>query len=188
MQGLVAMGDGLKLDAYSRSLQQTGIGCPSGVTINEVHYQNDRTDIGEFVELAGDPGEVVSGFTLVILAYVLGLQGEIANIQDEFVITGTPDIAVPSGSNSPFGVTVVALDNRRLRDAGLALLDDANPKNLCDFISYGTNVFQEDNSNLEFGTLSLTGVDSIPTGVSEPANGPITQSIARTDRRTGTAV
>jgi len=42
----------------------------AGMTINEFHYDNAGTDIGEFVEVVTDPGQrtdVVNGEVLVIL-------------------------------------------------------------------------------------------------------------------------
>ena len=42
--------------------------CPAfanaGVWINEIHYDNDGTDVGEFIEVAGDAGTSLSGWSL----------------------------------------------------------------------------------------------------------------------------
>ena len=39
---------------------------PGPVFINEIHYDNDGTDVGEFIEIAGPAGTSLSGWKIVL--------------------------------------------------------------------------------------------------------------------------
>lgn len=79
--------------------------------INELHYDNASTDVGEFVEIAGAAGTDLSGYTLVAYngsggaSYMTtNLAGLIPNLQGGF---GTLSFATPSLQNGPDGVALV---------------------------------------------------------------------------------
>ena len=130
-------------------------GSPGGavVWINEFHYDNDGTDTGEFVELAGTAGTSLSGWTL--LGYngngggvyaTVNLSGVLPNQQSGFGVASFPLAGMQNGSPD-----------------GIALVDDAGQ--VVQFLSYE-------------GTFTATGgaangLVSTDVGVSEPTTSPI---------------
>jgi predicted extracellular nuclease len=86
----------------------------SSVFINEFHYDNDGTDAGEFIELAGRAGTNLTGWSLVLyngangLAYnTLALSGAFADLANGF---GVLSFAYPSNglqNGSPDGIALV---------------------------------------------------------------------------------
>ncbi|HVJ02623.1 MAG TPA: Calx-beta domain-containing protein [Sphingomonas sp.] len=89
---------------------------PANVFINEIHYDNASTDVGEFIEVAGLAGTNLTGWTLVLYngasssrsSYAtLNLSGTIANQENGF---GTISIAGPASgiqNGDPDGVALV---------------------------------------------------------------------------------
>ena len=95
-------------------------GAPNGtppvtVAINEFHYDNLDTDVGEFVEVAGTVGADLTGWTVVLYngnggaAYAtLALSG---TLTDDGTGTGFASVAAPGMQNgSPDGLALVAPD------------------------------------------------------------------------------
>ena len=97
------------------------------VWINEFHYDNSGTDIGEFIELAGPAGESLTGWTLVLYN---GSNGSAYNTVDlsDFVL---PDLG------SGFGAIVIDFPTNGIQNGspdGLALVDGDGT--VMEFISY----------------------------------------------------
>lgn len=88
------------------------------VWINELHYDNDGVDTGEFVELAGIAGTVLTGYRILLynggggaVYNTVNLSGTIPNEQNGF---GTVRIAYPANgiqNGSPDGVALVGPDD-----------------------------------------------------------------------------
>lgn len=117
------------------------------VWINEFHYDNDGTDTGEFIELAGPAGQSLNGWQLV--AY----NGNGGSVYKTVTLSGV----IPEQQNQ-YGV--IAFDFTALQNGapdGIALVN--NQGQVVQFISYE-------------GTLTATdgpaiGMTSIDVGVSE---------------------
>ncbi len=89
-------------------------GAASTVFINEIHYDNDGTDAGEFIEIAGPAGTNLSGWAIELYNGSGGarydvdaLSGTIPNQQGGY---GTVSISYPSNgvqNGSPDGIALV---------------------------------------------------------------------------------
>jgi predicted extracellular nuclease len=85
---------------------------PVNVFINEIHYDNDGTDVGEGVEIAGLAGTNLAGWSIVLYngnggaSYgTIALSGVIADQTNGF---GTVGVSIPNIQNgSPDGVALV---------------------------------------------------------------------------------
>src|SRR5215216_5943766 len=84
------------------------------VFINEFHYDNDLTDVGEFVEIAGPAGTNLSGWTIILYNGSGGapytttsLSGVIPNQCNSFgmVVVNYPSNGIQNGS--PDGIALV---------------------------------------------------------------------------------
>ncbi len=128
------------------------------VWINEFHYDNDGSDVGEFVEVAGTAGTDLTGWSIVLyngnggVSYdTKSLSGTLAN--DTGTGFGFQDIATPGIQNgSPDGI---------------ALVDDSN--NVVQFLSYEGS-FTATNG-------PANGLTSTDIGVSELGSTPVGQSL-----------
>ncbi|WP_372616859.1 ExeM/NucH family extracellular endonuclease [Falsiroseomonas sp.] len=125
------------------------------VWINEFHYDNDGTDTGEFVEVAGTAGTDLAGWSLVLYngnggtSYdTRSLSGVIANQSGGF---GTVSFSYPSN-----GIQNGSPD-------GIALVDDTGA--LVQFLSY-------EGSLVGVGGAA-DGVASTDIGISQASNTPI---------------
>jgi endonuclease I len=129
----------------------------SAVWINEFHYDNDGTDVGEFVEIAGNANTDLSGWRVIAYngnggtAYItVNLSGVIPNQQNAY---GTLAFDVSDLQNG-------APD-------GIALVDASNT--VIDFISYeGTLTAADD---------VAVGQSSNDVGVSETSTTPVGYSL-----------
>ncbi|MEM9712779.1 MAG: hypothetical protein AAGA17_11225, partial [Actinomycetota bacterium] len=132
----------------------------STVFINELHYDNDGADTGEFVEVAGPAGTDLTGWTVVFYngnggaSYATATLGEV--LADESGGYGFVEV-VQSGiqNGSPDGVALV--------DAGGVVVE---------FLSYEGD-FAATNG-------PAAGLTSTDVGVSEPGDTPIGLSLQRT--------
>lgn len=131
------------------------------VWINEFHYDNDGSDTGEFVEVAGLAGTDLTGYTIV---YYNGANGNTYSpnsnlsgiIDDEFIGYGALSFARPDIQNgSP---------------DGLALVKDGTT--VIEFLSYEGS-FTANNG-------PAAGMTSTDIGVSEPGSQAIGESLSRT--------
>lgn len=131
----------------------------ANVFINEIHYDNSGSDVGEAVEVAGTAGTDLNGWTLVFYngnnsqSYrTTNLFGVLPNQQDGF---GTLAFTLPSN-----GIQNGAPD-------GLALVNAANQ--VVQFLSYeGSMVAINGPAN---------GMSSIDIGVSESSGTPVGHSL-----------
>ena len=127
--------------------------------INEFHYDNDGSDFGEFVEIAGPAGLDLTGWTLVLyngsnsnLYNTIPLSGVLANQGDGFGFVDVETSGLQNGS--PDGIALV--------DAG---------GNVVEFLSYEGSFTANDGP--------ASGMTSTDIGVSEPGNTPIGFSLQR---------
>lgn len=132
------------------------------VFINELHYDNDGTDTGEAIEVAGPAGTDLSGWSIVLYN---GSNGAAYNTT---ALTGT----IPNTCGG-YGVVVVSYPTNGIQNGapdGVALVDAGN--NVVQFLSYE-------------GTLVAVGgpadgLASIDIGVAEAASTPIGESLQLT--------
>ncbi|MEJ6394812.1 ExeM/NucH family extracellular endonuclease [Gymnodinialimonas sp. 2305UL16-5] len=141
-------------------------GEPIAPRINEIHYDNDRGDVGEFVEIRVEAGTNVSDLTLELYN---GSNGQRYN---SFELGDTP-----SGSDDMFDYYVVPTPGiQNGGPDGLALIRDGEV--VVEFLSY------EGTMTASNGTAS--GLTSTDIGVSEPSNAPIGVSLQRGEGDTWT--
>ncbi len=133
------------------------------VFINELHYDNDGTDVGEFIEVAGPAGTDLTGWTIELYN---GNGG--GPYGSTIVLSGV--LADDSGG---YGLAVENLPANGLQNGspdGLALVDPSS--NVVEFLSY-------EGSFTAIGGAA-DGLISTDIGVSEPGNTPVGQSLQRT--------
>lgn len=131
----------------------------TNVFINEFHYDNDGTDTGEAIEIAGTAGTDLTGWDLILYngnngaAYnTTPLNGTIADQQNGF---GTISVSYPAN-----GIQNGSPD-------GIALVDNNN--NVVQFLSYEGAFTAVDGSAL--------GLTSTNISVSESASTPVGSSL-----------
>jgi hypothetical protein len=149
----------LAVGAFVPMLSPTPARAATGVFINEVHYDNASTDVGEFVEIAGPAGTDLTGWSIVLYNGSGGAQydadalsGTIPNQQNGF---GTVSLSYPSN-----GIQNGAPD-------GIAIVD--NTATVVQFLSYE-------------GTFSAVGgpangMTSVDIGVSQNGSEPLGSSL-----------
>ena len=138
---------------------------PANVWINELHYDNDGTDRGEFVEVAGPAGTDLSGWTLV------GYNGADGAAYATVALSGA--IRDQEGGFGTATASFAGLQNGS--PDGLALVDAGGQ--VVQFLSYE-------------GTFTATdgpaaGLVSADIGVAEPSTTPKRESLQL--RGTGTS-
>jgi endonuclease I/fibronectin type 3 domain-containing protein len=129
------------------------------VWINEIHYDNSSTDVGEFVEIAGNAGVDLSGWQ--ILAY----NGNGGGVYKTVNLSGV----IPNQLNS-FGA--LAFDISSLQNGapdGIALVDGAGV--VQEFLSYEGSFTATDGP--------AVGMTSSNIGVSETSSTPVGYSLQR---------
>ncbi len=125
--------------------------------INEFHYDNDSTDTGEFVEIAGPAGIDLSGWSVV------GYNGNGGGVYDTVNLSGTiPD---QQGCMGTLAFTFTGMQNGS--PDGLALVDDLGT--VIEFISYEGVITATDGP--------ANGMTSVDIGVFEPTDTPVGQSL-----------
>ncbi|MEO0412287.1 MAG: endonuclease/exonuclease/phosphatase family protein [Pseudomonadota bacterium] len=124
------------------------------VFINEIHYDNGGTDVGEFIELAGAAGTDLTDWEIQLY------NGNNSSTYDTVSLNGM--LADEVGG---FGFEVINFPTNGLQNGspdGIALIDPAN--NVVEFLSYeGAFVAANGAAN---GTMSTD------IGVSEPSDSP----------------
>jgi predicted extracellular nuclease/Ca2+-binding RTX toxin-like protein len=130
----------------------TGPAGPTGVWINEFHYDNAGTDAGEFIEIAAQAGTNLAGYSLVLYNGNGGASYQTINL------SGT--IANQAGGYGALQFAAVDLQNGA--PDGIALV---GPGGVIEFISY--------EGTMTAGNGPAVGMTSTDVGVSEPgtANG-----------------
>jgi endonuclease I/fibronectin type 3 domain-containing protein len=130
------------------------------VWINEIHYDNASTDIGEFVEIAGTSGSDLTGWQLLFYNGTNGLVYKTVNLA-----------GVIANQQSSFGV--IAFDVPSIQNGapdGLALVD---PQGIVmEFLSYEGTLTAFDGA--------ANGMTSVDIGVSETTSTPVGYSLQRT--------
>jgi len=136
-----------------------GVNPTGDVWINELHYDNASTDVGEMVEVAGAAGLDLTGWQLVAYNGSGGASYKTVNlngtIPDQGGCVGTLSFAFTSMQNgAPDGIALV--------DSGGAVVE---------FLSY-EGVFTATNG-------PASGITSTDMGVSETSSTPVGQSLQR---------
>ncbi|WP_299314239.1 DUF5689 domain-containing protein [uncultured Aquimarina sp.] len=129
------------------------------VFINEIHYDNESTDIDEAIEIAGPSGTDLSGWSIVLY------NGSNGSVYNTISVSGT----IPDQQNG-FGTIVEILPSNGLQNGGsdgIALVDSSNM--VVQFLSYE-------------GTLTAidgpaSGLTSLDIAVSESNTTPIGTSL-----------
>ena len=135
----------------------------SGVRINEIHYDNDGGDVGEFIEIAGPAGTALDGWSVALY------NGSNGTIYNSLPLAGS----LPDCGEQGQGVTLLELPTNGLQNGspdGIALLDAGG--SLVEFISY-----EGDFSGTEG---AANGVTSEDIGVAESSSTPIGFSLQLT--------
>jgi len=134
----------------------------TSVFINEIHYDNDGTDTGEAVEIAGPAGTDLTNWSLVLY------NGSNGTVYDTDMLAGV----IPDQQNG-FGTIVINYPSNGLQNGapdGLALVDASN--NVIQFLSYeGTFIGLGGAAN---------GLTSTDIGVAEASNTPLGNSLQLT--------
>ncbi|MDJ0674951.1 MAG: hypothetical protein QNJ36_06160 [Calothrix sp. MO_167.B42] len=134
----------------------------TSVFINEFHYDNDGTDTGEFIEIAGPAGTDLTGWSIVLYN---GSNGSVYNTQ---TLSGTI-----SDSGDGFGTVVVDYPSNGIQNGapdGIALVDNNN--NVVQFLSYEGSFTAVDGP--------AAGSTSTDIGVSESSSTPVGSSLQLT--------
>ena len=132
------------------------------VFINEIHYDNSGTDTGEFVEVAGDAGTDLGGWSIILYN---GNGGGVYNTID---LSGSVD-----DEGTGFGAVEFQLPTNGLQNGspdGIALIDPDGM--VIEFLSYEGAFTASD------GTAS--GQTSVDIGVQESSGTPVGSSLQRT--------
>lgn len=132
----------------------------SSIWINEIHYDNTGTDVGEFVEVAGTAGLDLSAYTLYLY------NGSGGAVYDTKVLSGTID-----NESNGFGAVSFSYPSNGIQNGspdGVALVNNITNTVLY-FLSYeGTFVAVGGPAN---------GMTSTDIGVSETGSEPIGMSL-----------
>jgi predicted extracellular nuclease len=129
------------------------------VFINEIHYDNASSDIGEAVEIAGPAGTDLTGWTVALyngsasqlnVSNTITLSGTIPNQQGGFGTLAFAQTGIQNGSPD-----------------GLALVDDGGA--VIEFLSY--------EGSFTAGSGPASGMPSVDIGVSEPSSTPVGNSL-----------
>ncbi len=151
----VVASDGALTDSADLQVTVTDVVETPPLVINEVHYDNSGADEGEFIEVAGDAGFDLTGWSLALYN---GVNGEVYR---------TIDLAGATNAQGFASVDAQGLQNGS--PDGIALVDPQG--DVQEFISYE-------------GTLTATdgpavGLTSTDIGVSEASDTPSGQSLQR---------
>jgi endonuclease I/PKD repeat protein len=140
------------------SAAATGGGGGSGVAwINEFHYDNDGTDTGEFVEVAGPAGTSLAGWTVV------GYNGNGGTVYATVALSGT--LIDQAGGFGTADFAFAGMQNGS--PDGLALVDDVGQ--VVQFISYEGLITAADGP--------AAGLVSVDVQVSEGSTSPVGWSL-----------
>jgi hypothetical protein len=122
--------------------------------INEFHYDNDGTDMGEFLEVAGPAGTDLSAYTIVLYNGNNGLS------YDTESLSGTID----DESNGYGAVNVLMAAIQNGAPDGIALIETATDR-VIEFISYEGS-FTANNGPAD-------GMESVDIGIEQSGDGPV---------------
>ncbi len=134
----------------------------SEVFINEIHYDNTGTDVGEAIEIAGPAGTSVAGWSIVLY-----------NGADTSEYSTTPLFGAFSNLQGAMGVLHLSYGSNGIQNGdpdGIAIVDDTNA--VIQFLSYGGSFTASDGP--------ASGMTSIDIGVSEDASTLVGHSLQLT--------
>ncbi|GMQ98064.1 MAG: hypothetical protein BMS9Abin17_0569 [Acidimicrobiia bacterium] len=129
----------------------------TGVSISELHYDNSGSDVGEFVEVTGDAGGDLTGWSVVLY------NGNGGASYDTIALAGT----IPNEDGSQGAVAFFPSSLQNGSPDGLALVDDGGV--VIEFLSY------EGAFTAVGGPAD--GMTSTNLGVSESSSTPIGESL-----------
>ncbi len=142
-------------------------GSTPSVTINEFHYDNVSTDVGEFIELAGPANADLGGWRVVLYNGTSSVRGPYNTIE-----LSASDILTPDAPDATMGFFVIGLPTNGLQNGapdGLALVEPTG--RVVEFLSYeGTFVA---------ASGPAAGQTSTDIGVAESGNTPVGFSLQR---------
>lgn len=142
---------------------QATIGANAAVFINEFHYDNAQTDVGEFVEIAGTAGTDLTGYTLELYNGTNSVRAPYNTVNLSGVL---------GDDDSGFGFSVIDFPTNGIQNGapdGLALVD--NTGSVLEFLSY-------EGSFTAVGGAAA-GMTSTDIGVRETSSTPIGFSLQR---------
>lgn len=145
-------------------------GGDSTVFINEIHYDNAGTDVGEAVEIAGPAGTGLDGWSLLLY------NGSNGTLYNTTLLSGV--LADQAGG---YGFVVVNYPSNGLQNGGpdgIALVDPTN--NIVQFLSYEASAFAATDG-------PIAGQVSTDIGVAEASTTPIGSSLQLTGDGTTSA-
>jgi len=134
----------------------------TNVFINEFHYDNASTDVGEFVEIAGPAGTDLSGWSLVLYNGSSSVRAP----YNSLTLSGT--LADVTGNG--YGFMVLTLPTNGIQNGapdGLALVD--NVGNVVQFLSY--------EGSFEALAGPVAGMTSVDIGAAETSSTPVGTSL-----------
>ena len=131
------------------------------VFISEIHYDNEGADVGEFVEVEGDAGADLTGWSLV------PYNGNDGGSYGVTVLSGS--IADEGAGRGALSFAIAGLQNGS--PDGIALVDDAG--GVIEFLSYEGSFTATDGP--------AEGLTSTDIGVAETGTTPIGQSLLLVD-------
>jgi hypothetical protein len=127
---------------------------PADVFINEIHYDNDGIDTGEFIEIAGPAGTDLANWSLVLYSGANGL------VYNTLVLSGTITGPTDSVRTLAFTYSVNGIQNDT---DGIALVNPSNT--VIQFLSY--------EGSFTAANGPANGLTSTDIGVSENASTPV---------------
>jgi len=134
------------------------------IFINEIHYDNDGTDQGEAIELAGPAGTDLSGWSIV-------LYNGASSQRAPYATTNLSGI-IPDQQNG-FGTIVISYPTNGIQNGspdGIALVEPSN--NIIQFLSY--------EGTIEAASGPAAGLTSTDINVNESSNTPVGFSLQLT--------
>ncbi|NLE59025.1 MAG: ExeM/NucH family extracellular endonuclease, partial [Planctomycetes bacterium] len=141
------------------AVPSTALAAATPVFINEIHYDNDGTDSGEAIEIAGPAGTDLTGWSLVLY------NGNGGAVYDTDALSGTiPD------QQSGYGTVVMNYPANGIQNGapdGIALVNASNA--VIQFLSY------EGSFTAVGGPAD--GITSVDIGVSEPSDAAVGSSL-----------
>jgi predicted extracellular nuclease len=114
MRGMTRLSKCLAVLALCAVAVSSGVQAAPSVFINEIHYDNAGTDVGEFIEIAGPAGTDLSGYSLVLYnganGAVYRTDALVGTIPDQNNGFGTVSLSYPSNgiqNGAPDGMALV---------------------------------------------------------------------------------
>ncbi|WP_234417171.1 ExeM/NucH family extracellular endonuclease [Loktanella sp. Alg231-35] len=156
-----ADGTWVALDENTSGAVNSGPDLQANAFINEFHYDNEGSDVGEFIEVAGVEGASLSGWTLELY------NGSNGTVYNTIALDGT--LGNPTDG---VGFSVVDLPSNGLQNGspdGIALINDLGE--VVEFLSY--------EGQLTATNGTAVGLTSVDIGAEESGSTPIGGSLQK---------